>query len=315
MPDRLPLRTPVAFFIFNRPETTARVFAAIAAARPPMLLVIADGPRPDRTGEAARCAQARSIALQVDWPCELRTLLAADNLGCKKRISSGIDWVFEQVEEAIFLEDDCLPHPDFFPYCDELLARYRHDDRIGMIGGTNFQFGQRADRGYYYSRYTHVWGWASWRRAWRHYDVAASNWPEFRASGEFRRSTVPLERAYWARMFEQVHRGRIDTWDYQWMLSCWSRSMLAVIPPVNLVSNLGFGADARSTRKPSIYAAMATEKLPVPLHGPAAVTADWSADARVAKGMFRLSWERRLRHWWRQKAASAFSGGASARGA
>src|SRR5512139_3287315 len=171
------LKTPVAFIIFNRPDTAERVFAEIAKARPPKLLVVADGPRANRSGEAEKCAATRAIIDRVDWDCEVLTNFSDTNLGCKNRVSSGIDWVFEQVPEAIILEDDCLPHPTFFRFCEELLERYRDDERIGMISGDNFQLGQkRTDASYYFSRYNHIWGWASWRRAWRHYDREASAW-------------------------------------------------------------------------------------------------------------------------------------------
>src|SRR6185369_14461868 len=165
------LTTPVAFIIFNRPDTTEKVFAEIARARPPKLLVIADGPRAGRAGEADRCAATRAIIDRVDWDCKVLTNYSDVNLGCKNRVASGIDWVFEQVPEAIILEDDCLPDPTFFRFCEELLIRYREDERISQICGANFQFGRkRSNDSYYFSRYNHIWGWASWRRAWQHYD-------------------------------------------------------------------------------------------------------------------------------------------------
>src|SRR3989344_7840291 len=167
------LTTPVAFLLFNRPETTARVFAASARAKPPNLLVVADGPRANRPGEAELCAAARAVIEKVDWDCEVVTHFSEVNLGCKCRMSSGVDWVFQTVPEAILLEDDCLPHPSFFRFCEEMLEGYRNDERISMIGGTNFQKGrERSPDSYYFSRYTHIWGWASWRRAWQKiYDV------------------------------------------------------------------------------------------------------------------------------------------------
>ena len=152
------LTTPVVFIIFNRPDTTAKVFEAIRQAKPPKLLVIADGARIDKPGEAEKCAAARAIINQVDWQCEVLTNYSNVNLGCRKRVSSGLDWVFEQVEEAIVLEDDCLPHPSFFQYCQELLEKYRDDERIMMISGDNFQFGnETTEYSYYFSRYGHCW--------------------------------------------------------------------------------------------------------------------------------------------------------------
>jgi hypothetical protein len=175
------IKTPVAFLVFNCPDTTIRVFEEIRCARPPKLLVVADGPRADRPGEADKCQAVRAVIETVDWPCEVLKNYSDVNLGCKIRVSSGLDWVFEQVEEAIILEGDCLPHPTFFRFCEELLETYRDDERIGMISGDNFQFGRkRGDASYYFSRYNHIWGWASWRRAWQHYDRNMAIWPKFR---------------------------------------------------------------------------------------------------------------------------------------
>ena len=282
------LRTPVAFIIFNRPDTTEKVFAEIARARPPKLLVIADGPRATRAGEAERCAATRAIIGRVDWPCKVVTNYSDVNLGCKNRVASGIDWVFEQVPEAIILEDDCLPHPTFFRFCEELLDRYRDDERISQIGGTNFQFGRNsAQASYYFSRYNHIWGWASWRRAWRNYDRNAAIWPKMRDERRLR-TVVPKagEQRFWSGVFEAVYRGRIDTWDFQWVLASWAQGMVSVIPEVNLVSNIGFGNNATHTHGASIYAAMAVSPVAFPLRHPQIVLPDFEADARTAKGMF-----------------------------
>ncbi|MDQ3918838.1 MAG: glycosyltransferase family 2 protein [Acidobacteriota bacterium] len=240
------LATPVAFIIFNRPELTEEVFGAISAARPAKLLVVADGPRSPQ--EAERCERARAVVANITWDCEVLTNFADANLGCRRRVSSGLDWVFSQVEEAIILEDDCLPAPSFFGYCEGLLERYREDERVMHVGGDNFQRGRRrADASYYFSRYCHIWGWASWSRAWRHYDVAMRTWP---AGRELIRGSFAdeAEADFWAGIFDRVHAGQIDTWDYQWVYACWSQSGLAVVPEVNLVSNVGFGPDATHTR-------------------------------------------------------------------
>ncbi|MEW6491011.1 MAG: glycosyltransferase family 2 protein, partial [Cyanobacteriota bacterium] len=164
------MKTPVVFIIFNRPDTTQKVFEAIRQAHPPLLFVIADGPRPNKPGEDQKCAATRAIIDQVDWDCEVLTNYSEINLGCERRVSSGLNWVFDTVEEAIILEDDCLPHPTFFSFCEELLDYYRNDQRVMVITGQNVQFGRkRTDYTYYFSRYNHCWGWASWRRAWRSY--------------------------------------------------------------------------------------------------------------------------------------------------
>lgn len=244
------INTPVAFIIFNRSDVTERVFQAIRYAQPQKLFVISDGPRGDRPGEAEKCAAARAVIDQVDWECEVLTNHSDTNLGCKRRVSSGIDWVFSQVEEAIILEDDCLPAPSFFQFCQTLLEKYRYDDRVMAISGNNFQGGQsRTDYSYFFSRYNYVWGWASWRRAWQHYDVKMKTWPEFVRSKYMEDiSDGEEEKKFWTDNFQNVYDGLTDTWDYQWIYACWCQGALSIVPDSNLVSNIGFGVDATHTK-------------------------------------------------------------------
>lgn len=239
----------IIFIIFNRPDTTRLVFETIRAARPERLLIVADGPRPDRDGEAERCAQARAIVEEVDWPCLVEHNYSDTNLGCRVRVATGITWAFEQVEEAIILEDDTLPHPSFFRYCVELLDRYRDDERVMVITGDNFQRGiQRGSASYYFSKYNYVWGWATWRRAWRHYDVEMRDWPSFRDSQAFHDlASTERELQYWTDVLDQAYAGEIVTWDYAWTLTCWRMNGLSAMPNVNLVSNIGFRSDATHT--------------------------------------------------------------------
>lgn len=275
------LTTPVAFVIFNRPDTTAKVFAEIAKARPPMLLVVGDGPRVNRAGEAERVAKTRAIVDQVDWPCTVLTNFSDVNLGCRQRVSSGLDWVFNQVEEAIVLEDDCLPDPSFFQFCQEMLERYRNDERIGMISGDNFQFGKRyGEDSYYFSKYVHIWGWASWRDRWQGaYDVNLARWPEIRDGG--RVADLVLDQAevkYWRKVFERVYRGDIDTWDYQWLFANLAEGRLSILPSVNLISNIGFGEDATHTVGLSDEANMQTKSIEFPLRHPIVRIRNCAAD-------------------------------------
>lgn len=283
------LKTPVALLIFNRPDTTGQVFARIRQARPRQLLVVADGPRLNRTGEAAACAAARAIIDEVDWPCDVQTNYSAVNLGCKRRVSSGLDWVFQTVEEAIILEDDCVPHPSFFRYCAELLDRYRDDERVMHIGGSNFQFGRRqGSASYYFSRYAHVWGWASWRRAWQHYDVSLGNWPAVRTT-LLKQFEQAREAEFWRLTLDRVALGEIDTWDYQWALACMARKGLAAVPNVNLVTNIGFGASATHTTAQSKLANMPVLALDSPLLHPQQVKRVSAADERVRRLFFDRS--------------------------
>lgn len=290
------LTSPIAFIIFNRPDTTEKVFNEIAKAKPPKLLVIADGPRLHRVGELEQCVETRKIIDRVDWNCEVLTNFSDRNLGCKNRVASGLDWVFEQVPEAIILEDDCLPHEDFFRFCDELLKRYREDERVSMIGGDNFQFGRlRGNASYYFSRFNHIWGWASWRRAWSHYDSSAKTWPEFRDGNWL--ATIfkdPAVREFWARTFQTVYDGKIDAWAYQWVLASWTQGMVSVVPTVNLISNIGFGAGATHTHSDSPYASLPTHSLSFPLTHPGVVLPHEEADNFTARGMFRHSLKARI---------------------
>ena len=257
------LSTPVAFIIFNRPDTTERVFEAIRQAKPLKLLVVADGPRTDRPGEVEKCVATRAVIDRVDWECEVITNYSDINLGCKRRVSSGIDWVFSLVEEAIILEDDCLPAASFFQFCQALLEKYRHDDRIMHIDGTSLQFGQtRTPYSYYFSKYAGIWGWASWRRAWQNYDVDLKSWEEFKMSQAIESVHInPYEQKYWSEILDRVYQGKIDTWDYQWNYACWSQGGLAVVPEVNLITNIGFRPDATHTHHDSRLSALPLSEI------------------------------------------------------
>lgn len=247
------LQSPVAFLIFNRPELTERVFARIAQAKPAKLLLVADGARADRPGEAERCKAARSVVLDhIDWPCEVVTNISETNLGCRRRVSSGLDWVFSLAEQAIVLEDDCLPDPTLFRFFDDMLARYREDQRVMMVSGFNpLRTGWKADaQQYHFSFCGSIWGWASWRRAWASYDVEMRRW----RSEEIReriKDVMADPEIYEPRLaaYDKTHCGEIDTWDFQWSFARAIQSGLSVVPAGNLISNIGFGVDATHTRK------------------------------------------------------------------
>jgi hypothetical protein len=243
------LTTPVAFLIFNRPDTTARVFEAIRQAKPPKLLVVADGPRPDRPDDIEKCKATRAIIDGVDWDCEVLTDYSDVNLGCKNRVSSGLDWVFDTFEKAIILEDDCLPEPSFFRFCQELLEHYQNDERITSIVGCNFQFGRRRTKySYYFSQINLIWGWATWRRAWHYYDSDISLWREVKQDNLLKYILRdPQEVKYWTKIFQRTYDEDINSWGYRWILSCFLQHGLAVTPNRNLVSNVGFGVNATHT--------------------------------------------------------------------
>lgn len=273
------LNTAVAFIIFNRPDTTERVFAEIAKAKPPKLLVVGDGARVGREGEAEKVAATRAIIDLVDWSCEVLTNYSDINLGCKDRVSSGIDWVFKQVPEAIILEDDCLPDSTFFRFCQEMLEKYRDEKRVGMISGGNFQFAQSINESsYYFSKYCIIWGWASWRDRWvGYYDSSMYRWPEL--SGEIS-NLVKSEKEsnYWANIFNRTFANEIDTWDYQWFFANLVESRLTVSPSVNLISNIGCGIDATHTKTELLVSNLPSMPISFPLLHPSGIVQNIKAD-------------------------------------
>jgi len=282
------MKSSVLFLIFNRPTTTREVFSAISFAKPPRLYIAADGPRANRLGEAERCAEVRRIATAVDWPCEVKTLFRDENLGCKWAPCSSISWFFEQETEGIILEDDCLPSNSFFSYCDELLEYYRDDTRIWQICGTNM-FGRDPDSAaqatYRFSKYGPVWGWASWRRAWQHYDPELLGWPQM-SRPEMMESAYETEVeqkvrfALGTRLFSQ----EIDTaWDFQWGIAKNFNSGLSIIPSNNLIKNIGFGPDATHTIELKNNLPQEIHELPATLIHPQFVLPEHRHDANFLK--------------------------------
>jgi hypothetical protein len=272
------LKTPIAFLIFNRPDTTLKVFKEIEKARPSKLLIVADGPRSSKPGEDEKCAATRAIINQVSWDCEVFTNYSEINLGCKKRVSSGLNWVFSMVEEAIILEDDCLPNSSFFRFCEELLEKYRYDERVGIISGTNLAERHASDS-YYFSCYPHIWGWASWRRVWSNYDAEMNGLDDLLNSknfvGMFRTSN---EFNYWKDTFLRVHRGDVNTWDAQVVFMSFLFRYLTIYPNSNLISNIGFRADATHTFNDSPLANLLIYEMQFPLIHPKGYLIDIEAE-------------------------------------
>lgn len=233
------LTPPVLLVAFNRPDTTARVFAAIRAARPARFFFACDGPRPGKPGEAERVQEVRRIAAQVDWPCDFQARFSDENLGCGRGVSSAIEWFLGQAGEGVILEDDCLPTSAFFTYAAVMLERYRHDERVGVISGTNMapEVGMTADHGF--SRITACWGWATWRRTWDRYSLvpemvsASEPWAVLFLGTRFFRV---IEHS-----FRRIHAGNVHTWDYQLLVQMLRTGQLTVVPRRNLILNIGFG--------------------------------------------------------------------------
>jgi UDP-glucuronate decarboxylase len=272
------LSVAVLFLVFNRPDVTSRVFKAIRQARPPRLYIAADGPRAECPDEAEKCNQVRKIVSQIDWPCSPTTLFRSENLGCKRAVSSAIAWFFENEEEGIILEDDCLPSQSFFWFCQDLLRRYRDDTRVWQISGTAFleKDLDGTNRGsYFFSKYGPIWGWASWRRAWKNYDPDLVQWAAMSEEVSLR-SAYPdrAERSARKNLGDRLLQNEIDTWDYQWGIIKNYQSGLSIVPGRNMIVNLGFGPEATHTQAQHPLAATQSFDVRFPVDHPQFVLAD-----------------------------------------
>jgi hypothetical protein len=296
----------VLVVFFNRPGVS-RVLEALRAVRPARVYLAADGPRPEVAGESELCARIWDSAVRaVDWPCDLRTRRGDKNLGSDRCVPASIDWFFQQEERGIIFEDDCVPDPTFFRFCDELLERYARDERVGMISGNQFVPGGWPGGGasYAFVRLAQIWGWATWRRAWKNHDPAMRAWPAERQGGLLQRVfSRRRDQKYWTDKFQ--HHAEI--WDYQWCFARWRLDQLGIVPDRNLVSNIGFQSGATHTIQPNHPAAgVPLAPMEFPLRHPATVTCNDRLDEQTARlvfshGGFPAWWkyqrEQRLARW------------------
>jgi len=243
------LDAPILFLVFNRPSSTKKVFEEIKKAKPKRLYIAADGHRESFVGEFEKTLEVRKIVSQIDWKCEFKTLFRDENLGCKKAVSEAIDWFFDQEESGIILEDDCLPSQSFFWFCQDMLEKYKFDNRVGQISGTNILESFDTESSYFFSNFGGIWGWATWKRAWNFYDVNMRDWSKISNEKYNLRKIIGSYIDYKIRYrnFQLTYEGHIDTWDYQWIFARLMNRMLIIIPRVNLVTNIGFSKDATHT--------------------------------------------------------------------
>lgn len=285
------LTTPVVLVIFNRPDKSERVFQEIRRARPEKLFVIADGPRTNWPEDKQKVETARAIIERVDWPCELFKRYSGTNHGCQRNVSSGLNWVFENVEKAIILEDDTVPHVTFFRFCQELLDKYREDERIFVVSGNNFQRVRgRMDYSYYFSCFNHCWGWATWRRAWKHFDFDMALWPVI-CDEEWLKGLWPsyTDSQYWKETFNSAFHGKVNSWAYRWTFACWINNGLTILPNVNLVTNIGFGDDATHTKSRMKPVSLPVEPMEFPLRHPPFMIRDTQADGFTQRHHFGVT--------------------------
>jgi hypothetical protein len=271
-----PCHIPVLFLIHRRLGPATRVMEALKLAQPEVLLIAADGPSGDE-----KCEQVRErVVNSIDWPCRVETRFLDDQQGCRRAVSSALDWAFGLHEQLIILEDDCVPHPSFFAFCAAMLDRFKDQPEVMQICGCNLTGMRPAQESYFFSRFGPIWGWASWRRAWQEYDVEMKAWSVLRNSAQLGQlCPEPFEAGWRREVLDEVYRGEVDTWDYQWAFAKLRCGGLNIVPAVNLVSNIGFGPDATHTRNSADPRAdMATQELSAPWHHADRIMAWQSAD-------------------------------------
>lgn len=296
-------RSAVLFVIFNRPDTTQRVFEQIRQARPPRLYIAADGPRLHKPGEDELCEETRRIIERVDWPCVVNTRFRDENLGCRNGVSTAINWFFENEEEGIILEDDCLPAQSFFRFCDELLEKYRDDKRIWHITGCNLQLGEKwGDASYYFSNRIHVWGWASWRRVWNEYDLYLARYNEVQVKQQMLNIYADeFVAEAWLRIFRDARSGTVNSWAYSLDFCNFFNNGLVIIPNQNLISNIGFtGAATNTLDQESPYANTPLQELDEISH-PVFFVPQKVADLSIIYRDFDIAGQRATHNKWHRK--------------
>ncbi len=289
--------TPVLLIIFNRPDKVERLIDSLRPIKSKKVYVSADGPREDVPTDNVRCTLAREAISKIDWPCEVFTNFHERNTGADFGPEKALNWFFDNVDEGIVLEDDCLAHPDFFRFTEDMLSRYRDNEKIMMISGNNFQNGiSRGEGSYYFSKYPSTWGWASWRRAWKHYDTKTSDYVEF-----MNKNTLDTicqsdnEKKYWTKFFEKINSGKLEHWDIKWIFAIWNNNGISITPNVNLVKNVGFGYDATHTFKHDDMMVVNTDEIGE-IIPPSSITVNREADAYLFKHVYQFTNKKKLYH-------------------
>lgn len=277
---------PVLFLCFNRPKETAQSFECIRTAKPAKLYVSIDGPRNNK--EKALCQKVENIVRQVNWPCDVSYLINKENKGCKDAVNTALDWFFDNEEMGIILEDDILVHYDFFQFLSICLEQYKSDTRIMLITGNNVLGAYTGESSYFFSKIGAIWGWATWKRAWKLHDKDLKSWPKIK-TGKWLESILPAEMAsHREKVTEAAYSGAIDTWDYQFTLTRLIQSGLSIVPTVNLVENIGFSDNATHTMsKPNHFDNLIRDFDLQLLKHPDVVIADPNFDALTFKAQMK----------------------------
>jgi hypothetical protein len=280
------MNTPVALIIYHRPKMTAKVIGSLREVKPSEVFVIADGPQNQL--DVGKCNETRALIKSIDWKCKIYKNYSPINLGLRKRVVSGLDWVFSKVDRAIILEDDLVIDKSFYRFCEEMLEKYRNNTRIISIAGDNFLFGKyKIKESYFFSRYTYSWGWATWKRAWKLYDDTMRNWPGIKKLKVLKNSIKEYDvLAYWSKVFDLTYQRGIGSWAYCWTYTAFVHNMLSIVPSVNLVSNIGIGKGATHTLIKSKVFGVPTFEMHFPLRYVKMVARDSRADFIIERNLY-----------------------------
>jgi hypothetical protein len=285
------------------------VLESIIKGKPSKLYVAADGPRPYHQEDIDLCLKTKAIIKETSFKFPVITLFRDENLGCKNAVSSAIDWFFSHESEGIILEDDCLPNQDFFQFCEKLLERYRDDTRIMMISGDNFFYEYHISDSYYFSRMTHIWGWATWKRAWKHYDVNMELWNSFKEKKNLHHM-FPKHKYWkgWEELMDNTYSGKMNTWDYQWQFTCWMQGGLSIMPKVNLVTNIGTLDPSGTHTNPSgsDENIILSKSLDYPIKHPKFIIPDYYADNIMLERIFPTNRKKLVLRWCQKSYESFF---------
>ena len=282
------MKKPILFITFQRLDTTKKVFKEIKKYQPEKLFIASDGPR--NKDEEIKCNNVRNYILNnIDWKCEIKTRFLEKNLGIKLGPSSAISWFFNNVDDGILLEHDCVPNQDFFFFCENLLEKYKNDKRIMHISGNFFQK-NKIKNSYYFSKIPHIWGWATWKRAWNLYDINMNNLDDFLKNKNIEKIFKNKRNYYtWEHLFKEIKNEKIKTWDFQWTYAIFKNNGIAINPNKNLVTNIGFGDLAENCKnKKDKFANMKLETMNFPLNHPAEIEINEKADSFTTRNNFYL---------------------------
>lgn len=256
-------KVPILLLVFNRPKNIKKVIQILEKIKPSKIYISADGPRINKLNDKKFCNETKNLFKSLNWKCDVKKNYLKSNFGCREAVSKGISWFFKNEKYGIILEDDCLPNLDFFKYCEINLKKYYNNKKVGCITGNNFQKIMNVRETYYFSKYPHCWGWATWRKSWKVYKKNIDFWPTYKKSLMWlNHFNNDIEQKYWTKIFDKIYARKIDSWAYPWSLCLWKNDMLTITPRVNLVKNIGFGKEATHTVSSLDDQKYQTNKLP-----------------------------------------------------